>query len=75
MRHIRFHLSTAVVLMFAAGVLLGVNLVGQPPPPLYVPDYKPDPSDHVATGQMYGWPSTWYNNNNIVAGKGVFAFR
>ncbi|HYG77214.1 MAG TPA: hypothetical protein VEK08_19575 [Planctomycetota bacterium] len=60
MRLPRFHLSTAVTLMLAASILVGLNAIEQPPPALPTPN-----EGYIVTGKTYGWPARWYDPATI----------
>jgi hypothetical protein len=53
----QFHLSTAIVMMFVAGVLLGLNVVGDMPQPqfLYDLDRKFDATQYMIKAGGKQW--------------------
>ena len=53
---LRIHLLTGLVLMLAAGALLGVNLVGREP---RGKEFEAIGRDYRVTGQLYGWPAVY----------------
>jgi hypothetical protein len=49
----RFHLSTAIAVMFFLGLLLGINFVGNPPFQIQAVTYKSE------TAEYFGWPMSF----------------